>query len=372
MILSTEKFQDSCKKILSAVDTDSALKNVIFGYDTIELSAHDKTLELNVSNGEYFVSVRLPLEEDATLRAVVEAKLFLTLISKITTKTVELTTDDKALIVKANGTYKFPLKFDVDSMVVLPKITIDNPTTEFTVDASILQSILTNNSREIDLEGIRPIQKLYYLDENGCLTFTNSSACVNNFTLSQAIKVLLTPKVVKLFKLFSSGDVNLILGYAEVGTVLQTRVSLSQNNVMITSILPNEQNNISSVPVDAIRGRANKVLDYSVSFDKKYFLEALDRILLFDTNSMNKGIGVFEFTNDSVKIYDARKNQSEVVAYVNSTISDTYTANLDLETIKSVLSLYDTQVFSMKFGDNQAVVLSYGNIKNVLSQRAIK
>ena len=373
MTLNTEKFQDLCKKILSAVDTDSALKNVIFGYDTVELYAHEKTLELNVTNGEYFVSVMLPLEEEASMRAVIEAKLFLTLISKITTKTVELTTDDKSLIVKANGTYKFPLKFDVDSMVVLPKIAISNPTTEFTVDASILSSILTNNSREIDLDGIRPIQKLYYLDEQGCLTFTNSTACVNNFTLSQAIKVLLTPKVVKLFKLFSSGDVKLTLGYEEVGTVLQTRLSLAQNNVMITSILPNEQNSIASVPVSAIRGRANKSLEYSVSFDKKYFLEALDRILLFDTpNSMNKGVGVFEFGEDSVKIYDARKNNSEVVAYVNSSITGTYSANLDLETIKSMLSLYDTQVFSMKFGDNQAVVLSYGNIKNVLSQKVIR
>ena len=372
MILQVEKFQDSCKKILSAVDTDSALKNVIFGYDTIELKANGKTLELNVTNGEYFVSVMLPLEEEATLRAVVEAKLFLTLISKITTKTVELSTDDKSLVVKANGTYRFPLKFDVDKMVVLPKIDISNVTTEFTVDSAILNSILTNNSREIDLDGIRAVQKLYYLDEVGCLTFTNSTACVNSFTLSQPIKIFLAPKVVKLFKLFSNGDVKLTLGYAEVGTMLQTRLALEQDNVLITSILPNEQNSISTVPVDAVRGRANKALDFNVCFDKKYFLEALDRILLFDTTSLNKGVGVFEFGPESVKIFDARKNNSEVVAYVNSSINGTYTANLDLETIKSILSLYDTQVFSMKFGDNQAVVLSYGNIKNVLAQKALR
>ena len=110
MILQTEKFQDSSKKILNAVDTDSALKNVASAYDTLELEASGKVLHLNATNGEYFVSISLPLDEEASIKAVVDAKLFLALISKITTKTVELTTTDSALVVKANGTYKFPLK----------------------------------------------------------------------------------------------------------------------------------------------------------------------------------------------------------------------------------------------------------------------
>ena len=31
MVLNTEKFSEVCKKILGAVDTDSALKNTTFG-----------------------------------------------------------------------------------------------------------------------------------------------------------------------------------------------------------------------------------------------------------------------------------------------------------------------------------------------------
>ena len=71
MILQVEKFQDSCKKILGAVDTDSTLKNVAFGYDTLELEADGKTLNLNVTNGEYFVSIALPLDEEEQVVVVV-------------------------------------------------------------------------------------------------------------------------------------------------------------------------------------------------------------------------------------------------------------------------------------------------------------
>ena len=373
MILQVEKFQDSCKKILNAVDTDSALKNVAFGYDTLELEATGKLLHLNVTNGEYFVSISLPLDEEETLRAVVDAKLFLALVSKITTKTMELTTSDNMLFVKANGTYKFPLKFDVESMIVLPKILVNNPTSTFAVSGANLNSILTNNSREVDVTSTSKLRKLYYLDQEGCLTFTNSSACVNSFVLPTSVKIFLTPKLVKLFKLFKESDVNVTLGFEDVGGVAQTRVLFEQDNIAVTSILTNDQALVNSVPVSAIRGRANKTFEHSVSFDKKEFLEALDRLLLFDTsNSLNKGTGIFTFEETSVTIFDARKNNSEIIAYTSGTCDSNYSANFDLEAIREILSNSEAQVFNFRFGDNQSAVISCDNIKNVISQRAIR
>ena len=43
-----------------------------------------------------------------------------------------------------------------------------------------------------------PIQRLYYMDERGAVTFT-SGACINNFTLEKPVKILLNNKLVKLF-----------------------------------------------------------------------------------------------------------------------------------------------------------------------------
>ena len=184
---------------------------------------------------------------------------------------------------------------------------------------------------------------------------------------------MLTPKLVKLFKLFKEEDVSVTLGFEEVGGIAQTRVMFEQENVSITSILTNDQSLVNSVPVGAIRGRANKVFNFNVTFDKKEFLEALDRLLLFDTtNSLNRGVGVFEFAETSVTIHDARKNNHEIIAYTNGMCEQPYNANLDLESIKNILSSLDSQVFNLSFGDNQAVVLSCGNVKNVISQKVIR
>ena len=253
-------------------------------------------------------------------------------------------------------------------------LSLYNVTSTFTVDASTLMSILNNNTREVVSTIVtKPVQKLYYIDNEGCLTFTNMSACVNSFTLPTTNKVLLTQKLVKLFKLFRDGDVKVTLGFENVGGVTQTRILLEQDAIKVTSILTSDVAMLNSIPVSAIRGRANKLFDHQVTFDTKNFLETLDRLLLFDTtNSLNKGIGVFEFGATSVNIYDSRKANHEEVAYASGTCENTYVANLDLESIKAILLSTDSQVFTMSFGDNQAIVVSFSNIKNVVSQKVIR
>lgn len=373
MTIQTKDLQEACKSILGAVDTDSALKNVAFGYDTLEVEASGKVLNLNVTNGEYYVNVSLALDNDESFRAVVDAKLFLALISKVTTSAVEMTTTDNVLVVQANGKYQFPLKYDIDEMVVLPKIVVNNPTANFVVQSATLVSILDNNSREVNPGATMPAMKFYYLDQEGCLTFTNVSACVNSFTLPTTMKIMMTPKLVKLFKLFKDGDVSVTLGFEDVNGVAQARIVFKQDNVSITSILPNDASLVSSVPVVAIRGRVYKVFDNNVSFDKKYFLEAIDRLLLFDTtNSLNRGIGVFEFNEDSVDIFDSRRSNDEVIAYASGVCANKYTCCLDLEAIKTILLSTDSQVFNLSFGDNQSVVISFGNIRNVIAQRVLR
>lgn len=379
MILQVEKFQEACKYIAGAVDTDSALKNLAF-VDAVELVANGKELNLNVANGEYFVTVTLPLEDESSMRAVVDAKLFLALISKITTKTVELNTVDNALVVKANGTYKFPLKFDVDSMINLPRIEINNPTSTFVVNGDTLVSILDNNTREVNpLASVKKC-RYFYLDNEGCVTCSStSSACVNNFSLATSVKLMLTLKLVKLFKLFKSGDVNVTLGFEDVGGVAQTRVKFEQEGVVVTSILQNDQALISSVPAAAIRGIANRVYENVISFDKKEFIDAIDRLLLLDTTtSLNKGLAVFQFDETSVTIYDHRKVNTkvevnnEVLAYASGTVNEPCTFNLDLIKIREILMTNDAQVFNLCFGNTKAVTIAFSDVRNILSQREIR
>ena len=94
MILKTKAFQEAANKILLAVGIDRAAGN-------LELAAKDNALFLRVTNREYYVAVKFDLEEPQNFRAVVDATLFLNLISGINTETFELTISSSNVIVKA-------------------------------------------------------------------------------------------------------------------------------------------------------------------------------------------------------------------------------------------------------------------------------
>lgn len=379
MILELEKFQEACKKILGAVDTDSAVKGVVYGYDTMEIRAFNGKLQLNVSNGEYYASVSLDYPISEEFRAVIDAKVFLTLVSKLNTKDVELNLDTKALTLKSGkSVYKFPLKCDDKGMVVLPTIEVNNPTVEFVIESSKLHSILNFNSK-INLSSVSSaVQKYYYLDQEGCITFTNSTACVNSFPLTHPITLLLTPKVVKLFKLFDNKDVKFTMGFEDVGGLIQTRVKFENGNVVISSKLTNDSSLVNKVPAKSIRGLANKIYDYSVSIETKEVISAIDRLLLLDatnTNSLNKGIGIFEFNELGVTIYDSKKINQEFVEYQNVTSlpNQPVVLVLGLEELKAALENSEEEFLLFNFGLNdKSITLVNGNIKTVLAKKILK
>ena len=139
MVIDTKLLQERCKKILNALSN----KNGIFS-DVLELKAEGSNLLLNITDGSYYVSVKLPLEKEESLHAIVNASLFLNLITKITTNTVTLKTTEKSLSIIGNGNYKLPNNSEVKE---LTPITIDNVTSEFKIKNSILQSIVKYNCK---------------------------------------------------------------------------------------------------------------------------------------------------------------------------------------------------------------------------------
>ena len=106
MIIDTQLLQEKCKKILDAI---GAKKGIVV--DTLELEVANGSLYMNATDKEYFVSVKLPLESDEEFHAVVNASLFLSLITKITTKTTSMKTKDNALITMETG-YGIPVSVD--------------------------------------------------------------------------------------------------------------------------------------------------------------------------------------------------------------------------------------------------------------------
>lgn len=370
MIISSELLKKYCNTILQAVDSNelSAIT------ETLQIKAENNTLTMDVTNREYYARVLIRLDTLVeSFHATVNANVFLKLINQITTKDIELTLSNTSLVVKGNGIYKLPLIFDNDKLLELPEIKINNVTNTLKIHSSILQSILQYNSKEL-LKGTisKPVQRLYYIDDHGAITFT-SGACVNSFMLEKPIKILLNDKLVKLFKLFKDTTVQVTLGFDPLSdTIVQTKIKFESDDVILTAILSCDETLINSVPVNAIRNRANTIYPYSVTLNKNYLLQTINRLMLF--NSVNgtkdtlKPYSVFDFNESSVTIWDVAKVNSETLNYSSEKMSENYSAILDLVDLKSTLDICTDEYITLNFGDHQAFVLSRGSVKNVIPE----
>ena len=371
MVIRIEEIQSACSKILAAVDSNSVSALT----ETLQLTTRGKELFLNVTNNEYFAKVKLEMKEPVEFNATVNANLFLKLISQITTETIELSVTETALILKGNGTYNLPLIFDGDKLMELPEIIINNPTTSFSIDSSILQSILQFNSKELS-KGIisRPIQKLYYMDELGAITFT-TGACVNSFSLEKPVKVLLNDRLVKLFKLFKDGPVNFTLGYDTLADgVIQTKVRFESEDISLTAILSCDDTMLQSYPVNAVRARANSDYPYSVNISRDQLIQTINRLLLFTSANGARDIinpySTFEFKPDRVVVWDTHHENFEEVFYTNTRceVEDAYTTMFDFKDFRTTLENCSEQYVTLNFGDEQALVVARGNVRVVIPE----
>lgn len=367
LVIRTDIFKDVCSKILTAVDgTELSIVT-----ETLELQTVENMLIMSVTNREYFAEVKLEMADTYDFHATVNASLFLKLVSQITTEEIQLNVVDNTLVVRGNGTYKLPLIFDGEELLSLPRIDIGNETSKFSIKADILNSILTYNSKELSKGVIsKPIQKLYYVDEFGAITFT-SGACVNSFSLPQPIKVLFNNRLVKLFKLFKDGEVAFTLGFDAISEeIVQTKVRFESDAVTVTAILSCDDSLLQSVPVGGIRGRANAEYPYTVNVNRDAMIQTINRLTLFNSgkSTFSKPYGKFEFDKNSVTIYDYNKENSEVVDYSSGEVSSSYSAMLNLNDLKTTLETCVESHLCISFGDSSAVVISRGNIKNVIPE----
>lgn len=368
MIISTEKIKDVCSKILVASDYNEISPITA----TLEIKASDKKMSISVTNREYFTEVSIDLDASVEFHATVNANLFLKLVSQITTDSMELNVDGNVLVVKGNGTYKLPIIFDGEEILTLPVIDIVNETSSFDINTEILTNIMNYNSKELN-KGVfqRPVQKMYYIDDEGCITFT-TGACVNVFHLDTPIKILLNSRIVKMFRLFKDDVVHFSLGKDMAdNNMIVTKVRFKSDDVTITAIISSDDNLINSVPAKAIRGRALNEYKNSVVVDKEQFIQSINRLLIFkDSKNALNHYSVFEFGNDSVTVSDKEKNNKETIKYENevTSLSTIYKAVLDLNDLKTTLENCKEQYITICFGDGQAFVIKRDNIYNVIPE----
>lgn len=370
MIIRTELLQDSCAKILNAVDS-----NVLSAVtETLEISAANGVFTMAVTNREYFVEIKMNIEVSDEFHATVNANLFLKLIAKVTSETIELSTNGNSLHIKCNGDYKIPLIYDGDALMELPRINIENVNEEFDIDSAVLRSMVNYNSKELQKGTIsKPIQRLYYLDSNGAVTFT-TGACVNKFEIDMKSKLLLNDKLVKLFKLFKDTKVKMTVGHNPINDdTVATVVKFEAPNISISAVLNCEDTMVVTFPVEVIRGRADTMYPHTVAINKDLLIQAIDRLMLFSQAASKSDLSLsiikLQFSGNAVTVSDRMDVNKEDIPY-NTSIEglDKYTAFIDSSDLTKTLMSCTNQFVTCNFGNSQAFVLTEGMVRWVIPE----
>ena len=378
MILKTKTFQEAANKILVAVGLDRAAAN-------LELAAKDTALYLRVTNREYYTAVKFELSEPTEFRAVVDANLFLNLISGISTEEFELKINDTNVVVKAGkSNYKLAMIYENDQLMKLPIIKLDKDqvTVDMPIANDILMSILNVNGKEIQKAkklDVNELQRYYYIDETGCFTFT-TGACVNAFTLEKPIKLLLTDKVVKLFKLFGT-DVWMSYGHSvNADGSLQPIVVFQTEDVYVATRLLNDETCIHKIkaPCDAMKKLVKEVYDHNLVLSATDLSAAIARLLMFYKNSSAKADlsfvpAVVTFDDTELTVADLSGDNKEVITIENGSVTPGgYSMGVNLIDLKSVLDSCKNEHITMNCGNKKSIIINRGTISNVIAETRTK
>ena len=378
MILKTKNFQEAANKSLLAVGVDKAAAN-------LELAAKDTALYLRVTNREWYTAIKFDLENPTEFRAAVDANLFLNLISGINTEEFELEIKDTVVVVKAGrSSYKLAMIYENDQLMKLPIIKLDPEqiTVSMNISNDILMSILNVNSREVQKAKkveVNELQRYYYIDETGCFTFT-TGACINAFTLEKPIKLLLTDKVVKLFKLFGS-DAFLSYGHiVNADSSLQPIVVFQTEDVYVATRLLSDETCIQKVkaPCDAMKALAKEVYEHNLVLSATDLSAAISRLLMFHKNSSAKADLSFvpasvEFSNTELTISDLSGDNKEVITIENgSSTPGGYSMGVNLTDLKAVLDSCKNEHITMNCGNKKSIIINRGTISNVIAETKTK
>lgn len=359
MIIRNEDLKEICNKILYAFDPTTS--------DIVQIKGVDNYLHMIVGNGEYYVEIKLNMYEKVDFNATVSGDIFLKLISKITSDTVEFNIEDNHLCIKGDGLYKIPLIYKDNKMLEVYKIDISNIINNFTINSNILNSIYQYDDKELKRFIMDNVQTLYYLDKDGCIKFT-STAYVNSFSLPESVTLFLTKKIVKLFKLFNTDeDVNFILGKDDANGFITNKLMLKSKDVCIITLLPLEDTLISRIPINFIRDKANHSYVNNVMINKSTILNAINRLSLFmSPEAISSYNIIFKFNNDKFTIYDNNKYNSEEVYLLDGSISFDDDIKINVLDFKSALSNFKEDNITMSFDDKSVIVLKSNSISLIV------
>ena len=363
--INTDLIKDLTSKINKGIEDERTVRVS----ELLELLVDNNKLVLAVTNTQFYLKLELSqMDPNETLHATVDADEFIKLVSKTTTKEISLEESNGNLLFKGNGEYIFPLELDKNGSVkTLPLIDI-NETQTFEVSGDTLYSIYSfGNNELVNDVPVDNVQKYYYLDNLGAITYTESPY-LNNFSINSKFKVLINNRLAQLFSLFRGQKVTVGLSKQNVNNIYQNKISFTCGNIKLVSYLPDDTL-VSKYPADQCRMLQNNPYPGKVIINRLDLANALDRLNIFSTKDGNvvyKKAGKLNFTADGLEITSIMDKNKEFIPYREKPNFNAYTCYMNLGQLQRHAKANNQDTLEINYGNELSIMFTKANYSQII------
>lgn len=372
LTVSTNEFKTAVSKVSKCVSNNSLIALT----SLINVVVKDNQVFLTATDGSNFLTVRLLSKVDCgDMEFSVDAELFSKLVTKVTSKNIEMSLNDEHTIVtvKANGKYTIPLLIDEDgNSVVFPK-KIDTSKKHTTVNdlkLTTIKEIVNSNKSALATSIEVPALTMYY--------------CKDRVVSSDVFRIAETD--VKLFDepyLLSANLMDLIYNLSseeiDVDFYEDSIVFSTDKEMLYAPVYVLDESNAKSFPINAvikdtvgvfpinsINNLLNLEFSSSCTVSKAEFLAVLDRISLFVSKYDKKAV-YLTFTNDGLVITNKAADCAEHINYINSDNFTPYSCGVELLYLKQEISNIASDKLQLGYGGDVAIKIEDGIVVKIIA-----
>ena len=127
---------------------------------------------------------------------------------------------------------------------------------------------------------------MFYIDKNGCITFSTGACVTDYFRVDEDFKILVTSNIVNKFRLFSQDVINWKIGTTDINGNKVNLISMEDDFTTVVSMINMDNDLIDSVPVDVIRNMAYDEYKYNLSINRLELLGVINRLSIFNNDEI--------------------------------------------------------------------------------------
>ena len=341
--LSTIKFQELISKAVQGVGNNKLIPRT----NNIAINVKDNVLTLITSDDDNFLDVSESVESE-DFYAVVQADLFSKLVMRTTSETISLELNGNVLELHGNGTHKFPVEIDANTMQMVeypdPVRDILNVQQQSIgkIDKDTIQTILTAVKPSIAVDTKQPQFTNYYFGDVILATDTFKISCLKKQIT--ATPILVNARLMELLAVYTGDNP---MNIYKVGKSL---VFAGDDCTVCGCIVEG----LESFPVDKIMEYMNNEYPSKCILPKQPMLQLIDRLSLF-VGAFDDGIININFTEEGLSVSSQKSDSVEVIPYVSTESNGDMLGSVYLEMLKAQVKAQTTENVDLYYGDGKSL-----------------